>query len=110
VDTVAALTSWGESQIYAAVGLQKQLNDVMSETMKPVLWEGRQEMSIGGDNCHLCGAEKKCSSGFTEYGKKCGFRGYIMYTCGTAVYARRKGCNDRPKRVSVGDKCIKVSK
>jgi hypothetical protein len=69
-----------------------------------------ETVNIGGDNCHLCGAEKKCSSGFTEYGKKCGFRGYIMYTCGTAVYSRRKGCNDRPKRVSVGDKCIKVSK
>jgi hypothetical protein len=63
---------------------------------------GEKKMTIGGEQCHLCGAARKEESYTNYYKKKRTLtKSYVLYRCGTEV-----SCSCGEKKVIVGGACI----
>jgi hypothetical protein len=62
------------------------------------------EMEIGGNTCHLCGAVIILRNTYGHLGKQDQWRTetYVRYRCGTTIETSAKG----KKKVARGDKCI----
>jgi len=87
---------------------------IIDDIMMPATSRQENKMSIGGETCHLCGANRKTSysSVFTRYGKKYGtpkddIVKVTTYTCGTSVRIESKTGKPEKRNVVVGKNCIR---
>jgi hypothetical protein len=74
--------------------------------LAPSECKGVDEMEIGGNTCHLCGAKIVEKDSYGHLGKRGAWKTatYVRYQCGMTVEISAKG----KKSVVIGDDCIQI--